>query len=80
METDNPLKTYWPHVKEFIRSEWPKFTDVELNRINGDYDQFCFYLKDFYQGFPKTEAIARDKIRKFINSLEDKQFQRKSSF
>lgn len=74
MHTDNRFETYWNQAKDFIRTEWPKFTDVELNRINGNYDLFLRYLKEFYNGFPLQEAIALGKLQKLFNALDDKLF------
>lgn len=72
--TSNRMETFWPETREFIKKTWPKFTDVEINRINGDYDLFLKYLKEFYNNFPLMEAIALDKLQKFFNYQEEKNF------
>lgn len=72
--TANRFQTFWPQAKDFIKQMWPKFTDVELGRIDGDYDTFLEYLSEFYNDFPKTEAIARDKLKKLFNYLGEQQF------
>ena len=68
--TDNRLQTHWLKVSEFIAQNWPRITSTELKNIDGNYDKFLFYLKEHYQGFPMTEAVARDKILKFLNKLD----------
>jgi uncharacterized protein YjbJ (UPF0337 family) len=70
MHTNNRLQRHWPEVKEFIRESWPKFTDVELSRIHGDFDKFLGYLKEFYDNFPLNEALARDKLQAFLNKMD----------
>lgn len=74
MHTDNRFETYWNQARDFIRNEWPQFTDVELNRVNGNYDLFLHYLKEFYHDFPLQEAVARGKLQKLFNTLDDKLF------
>ena len=70
MHTNNRFETFWEPTKTFIKANWPKFTDVELSKINGDYDVFLKYLKDLYNNFPLEEAIARGKLQKFFNDLD----------
>lgn len=65
------MQTYWTDSQTFIKANWPKFTDVELTRINGNYDSFLKYLNDLYGNFPLTEAIAREKLYKFYNTLDE---------
>lgn len=75
--TKNRFQDFWEDTKPFIKQLWPLFTDVELKHINGNYDTFLKYLNELYNNFPATEAIARDKLKKFFNYLEEKQFQKK---
>ena len=70
--TNNRLQRHWREAKPFIKATWPKFTDVELSRINGDFDQFLFYLEEFYGDFPRTEAVARGKLQVFLNDMDAK--------
>jgi len=76
LHTNNRMQTYWPETKEFIRKNWPEMTAVELERINGNYDKFLFYLKEYYNNFPLNEAIALTKLQKFYNELDEKRFQK----
>lgn len=75
MPTPNRLETHWKDAQLFIKRQWPKFTDVECARINGDYDVFLKYLKDLYNDFPLEEAKARARLQKFFNEMEARQFQ-----
>lgn len=69
--TNNRLQKHWPKVKTFIHENWPKITDVELKRINGDFDTFAKYLNEFYNDFPRTEALARTALQKFLNRCDE---------
>lgn len=71
--TPNRMQTYWSETRAFIQENWPKITDVDLDRINGNFDNFLFYLKQYYNNFPLNEAIARGKLQKFFNAMDDKQ-------
>ena len=70
--TNNRMQRHWAETKTFIKATWPKITDVELNRINGDFDQLAVYLKEFYNDVPRTEAAARDKLQRFLNGMDAK--------
>ena len=72
MNTNNRMQTYWNETTTFIKTVWPQFTDVELGKINGSYDKFLVYLKEFYGNFPLNEAIARDRLKIFYNTLPEK--------
>lgn len=70
MSTPNRLKTHWPEVAGFIQQQWPKISNSAIKNINGNFDVFLKYLKDEYNNFPLEEAIARNKLQEFINTLE----------
>ena len=74
--TKNRMQTYWEESQVFIKKKWPKFTDVEFKRINGDFDRFLEYLIEFYNDYPRTEAVALDNLNKLYNHLDEKQFQK----
>ena len=77
MFTTNRLQTHWEEAKPFIKETWPKIGDVELKRIKGDYDKFLHYLNEYYEGYPKTEASALNKMQRFLNAQDELQFQKK---
>lgn len=72
--TTQRMQTHWPKTREFIKKTWPKFTNVELDRINGNYDLFFKYYNEFYNDFPKGEAKVRDLFKRFYNSLDAAEF------
>jgi hypothetical protein len=72
--TENRLETYWDEAKIFIKEHWPKFTDVELAHVNGDFDEFARQLKLLYNNFPMGEAQARARFQVFFNKMEEKAF------
>ncbi len=65
--TPNRLQKHWPKARVFIQQSWPKIGEVELRRINGDFDVFAKYLNEYYDDFPKTEAEARTRLQNFLN-------------
>jgi len=70
MPTPNRLQVHWPEVKKFIKKEWPLLSDTAISRMNGDFDKFLKYLKESYDNFPLQEAVARDKLQRFLNGLD----------
>lgn len=74
--TPNRMQNYWNESREFIKSNWPLITDSDLDVINAKFDVFLEYLEDYYNDFPKTEAIARSKLQGLFNELDEKQFQK----
>lgn len=70
MSLPNRMQTHWPAVKTFIKKEWPLLTETTVDKIAGDFDRFLKCLDETYDRFPLEEAITREKIQKFINSLE----------
>lgn len=70
MTTPNRMQAHWEQVAGFIKKEWPLLSDTAIRRINGNFDLFLEYLGETYDNFPLEEARARDKIQRFLNSLE----------
>lgn len=69
--TNNRIQRHWEETQEFIKKEWPKITDVELKKINGDFDKLVEYIIEFYNDFPKSVALARDKMTRFLNQMDE---------
>lgn len=74
--TPNRMQNYWLETREFIKGKWPLFTDSDLDVINGKFDVFLEYLEDYYNDFPKTEAIARSQLQGLFNKLDEAQFKK----
>ena len=70
MTIPNRMQAHWEKAGEFIKKEWPLLSDTAIRRIHGNFDLFLKYLKDTYDNFPLEEARARDKIQRFLNTLE----------
>ncbi|MDO8519690.1 MAG: hypothetical protein Q7T11_05965 [Deltaproteobacteria bacterium] len=64
------MQTHWPETAAFIKKEWPLLTDAAIRGVNGDFDKFLKILKETYNQFPLEEAKAREKIQRFVNTLE----------
>lgn len=71
MSTPNRFQTHWDQAQEFIRKEWPLFSETTIKDIDGDYDRFLGHLKEIYNDFPLNEALARSKLQGFFDQLED---------
>ncbi|MBI2340667.1 MAG: hypothetical protein HYU99_09965 [Deltaproteobacteria bacterium] len=71
MTMPNRLQAHWEKAGGFIKKEWPLLSDTAILKINGNFDLFLKYLKEAYNNFPLEEARARDKIQRFLNSLEN---------
>lgn len=70
--TNNCMQKHWTETRDFIKKTWPRFTEADLNRINGNFDKYLDYLLEFYGGFPLMEALARDKLNTFFADLDKK--------
>ena len=44
----NAFRGYWNNLKPKIKSKWNRFTDEDLNHINGDLDKFLHKLHQYY--------------------------------
>lgn len=71
MATLNRLETHWNKAKTFIGQEWPELSPTAIEGIQGNYDRFLKVLKEYYNNFPREEAIARQKLQKFLNRLDN---------
>ena len=69
----NRMQLHWPEVQVFLRKEWPRLTDVDLDEIDGEYDRLIAKVNELYDGpIPITqEASIKGKIQRFLNTLED---------
>ncbi len=76
--TDNRMQTYWTEARAFIEQNWPRISATELDSIAGNFDKFLFFLNEHYGNFPLNEAVARDKINRFLLKTEDATFKKTS--
>lgn len=70
--TNNRFQKHWKETQDFIKKTWPKFSEVELKKIDGDYDRFFTYFNEIYDNFPLGESQARDKFQRFFNEMDEK--------
>lgn len=67
------MQRHWNIVKDYLRREWPKLTDVDLEEIDGEYDRLIHKLKDLYRCGDEIqiEAEIKDKLQRYLNELEN---------
>lgn len=72
MNTPNRMQARWEEVSRFLKREWPKLTEVDLEEIDGEYDRLIHKIKELYGGFSEItqEAGVRGKIQRYLNALE----------
>lgn len=71
--TPNRMQTDWDEVKKFLKQEWPRLTDVDLEEIDGEYDRLIRKIKEIYGGPDgiTQEAAIKGKIKRFLNHREE---------
>jgi hypothetical protein len=70
--TPNRLQSHWGEVQLFLKSTWPRLTDVDLEETEGRYDRLIHKIKLLYGGGQEIqiEAGIKTKLQKYLNSLE----------
>lgn len=70
--TANRMQSHWDETRAFLKRNWPKLTEVDLDEIDGEYDRLVLKIQDLYGGAaPITqEAPIKKKIQDFLNGLE----------
>lgn len=70
--TTNRMQSHWEAVKPFLKTEWPKLTDVDFEEIDGEYDRLIHKVRELYHGNEEImqEAAIKGKIQRFLNDLE----------
>ena len=57
---------HWNKVSDKIHSRWPKITEEETERINGDHDKLINLIVERY-GIPKKEA--EDQFQRYLMAI-----------
>jgi uncharacterized protein YjbJ (UPF0337 family) len=57
----------WKQIRGKIKEFWGDLTDDDLDRINGQYDQFVGVLQERY-GYSKVDAEAR--VSEFLDDID----------
>lgn len=67
------MQKHWSAVQQFLRREWPRLSDVDLEEIDGEYDRLIHKLKVLYRGGAEIqmEAGIKGKVQEFLNELEN---------
>jgi hypothetical protein len=70
--TQNRMQKHWNAAQTFIKREWPRLTEVDLEEIDGEYDRLIHKVKELYNGGAEIqiEAGIKDKMQRFLNGLE----------
>lgn len=70
--TPNRMQRSWSEVRGFLKREWPRLTDVDLDDIDGEYDRLIHKIKAVYGGPDEItqEAKIKGKLQRFLNNLE----------
>ena len=68
----NRMQLHWSEVRTFLKREWPRLAEVDLEEIDGEYDRLIAKLKDLYGGPVEImqEAAVKGKIQGYLNDLE----------
>ena len=69
----NRMQRHWDEVRSFLKREWPRLTDFDLNEIDGEYDRLVKKVRELFGGPVEItqESFIRDKVQRFLNNLED---------
>lgn len=66
------MQSHWDETKPFLKREWPRLTDWDLEEIDGEYDRLIHKIKEVYGGPEEItqEAAIKSKLQRFLKSLE----------
>jgi uncharacterized protein YjbJ (UPF0337 family) len=71
--TPNRMQSHWQKVRHFLKTEWPKLTETDLDEIDGEYDRLIHKVKKIYRTGDEIqiEAGIKGKIQLFLNHLDN---------
>lgn len=71
LTTPNRLEQHWEEAKLFLRQEWPRLSEVDLEEIQGQYDRLIGKIRGLYCGNIEIiqEAVIKDKLQHFLNKI-----------
>lgn len=72
MNTPNRMQEHWDAVKPYLKREWPRLTDVDLEQIDGEYDRLIRKVRELYRTGAEIqiEAGIKGKLQRYLNELE----------
>jgi uncharacterized protein YjbJ (UPF0337 family) len=59
------LKGQWKQIKGRIRERWGKFTDSDLQRIEGDREMLLGKIQEYYG---RSREQAEDDLRRWLDA------------
>lgn len=67
----NRMQEQWGSVRGYLKRQWPKLTEVDLDQIDGEYDRLIHKIKGLYGGPDEItqEAAIKGNILKFLATL-----------
>jgi uncharacterized protein YjbJ (UPF0337 family) len=70
--TPNRMQKHWDAVKPYLKREWPRLTDVDLEQIDGEYDRLIGKVRELYRTGDEIqiEAGIKGRLQRFLNDLE----------
>ncbi len=70
--TPNRMQKHWDAVKPYLKREWPRLTDVDLEQIDGEYDRLIGKVHELYRTGDEIqiEAGIKGKLQRFLNGLD----------
>lgn len=70
----NRLQEHWEEAKRFLKREWPRLSEVDLEEIDGEYDRLIRKIKEVYGGPEEImqEAAIKGRLQSFVNDLESR--------
>jgi hypothetical protein len=66
------MQKHWDAAKVYLKREWPRLTEVDLEEIDGEYDLLIHKVNELY-GLGdeiQIEAGIKDRLQRFLNELE----------
>ncbi len=71
MNMPNRMQSHWSEVARFVKIQWPRLTDVDLEQINGEYDRLVSKITELYRSGSEItqEAQIKGKIQRFLNNI-----------
>ncbi len=70
--TPNRMQRYWEVIVPFLKREWPRLTDVDIEEIDGEYDRLIHKIWELYDGPQEImqEAVIKGTIQRYLNDVE----------
>lgn len=66
------MQQHWSEARHYLKREWPKLTDVDLEEIDGQYDRLIGKIRELYNGRAEItqEGAIKTRLQKYFNGLD----------